>query len=298
MNVFISRLSKYYGKIHALEDVSLAVQGGIFGLLGPNGAGKTTLMRILTTLLLPSSGRLSVDGIDVVKEPGQIRQQLGYLPQEFGFYRSLNAYETLDYIASMKNIPREQRKARVEAVLEEVNLQREARRRVGGYSGGMKQRLGIAQALLGDPRLMVVDEPTAGLDPEERIRFRNLLSRLSGQRTIVLSTHIVADIEACCTGVAVLDRGRLVFTGAPRELVKLAQGIVWQLEAGVEEWERIEGLYQVVSSRPQNGGLSVRLMAAENPLGRGAPAEPSMEDGYMAAIKGRRDSRFLQQGLQ
>jgi ABC-2 type transport system ATP-binding protein len=207
MEITITRLTKHYGKVRALEEVSLQIGGGMFGLLGPNGAGKTTLMRIITTLVPPTAGKVSVGGADVMKDPGSIRQQLGYLPQEFGFYKSLNAYEMLDYIAVMKNIPPKQRKSQVNNVLEAVNLQNTALRRVGGFSGGMKQRLGIAQALLGDPQLLVVDEPTAGLDPEERIRFRNLLARLSRERTVLLSTHIVADIEASCSGMAVLDRG-------------------------------------------------------------------------------------------
>jgi ABC-2 type transport system ATP-binding protein len=205
MEITITRLTKHYGKVRALEEVSLQIGGGMFGLLGPNGAGKTTLMRNITTLVPPTAGKVSVGGADVMKDPGSIRQQLGYLPQEFGFYKSLNAYEMLDYIAVMKNIPPKQRKSQVNNVLEAVNLQNTALRRVGGFSGGMKQRLGIAQALLGDPQLLVVDEPTAGLDPEERIRFRNLLARLSRERTVLLSTHIVADIEASCSGMAVLE---------------------------------------------------------------------------------------------
>jgi ABC-2 type transport system ATP-binding protein len=286
MEITITRLTKHYGKVRALEEVSLQIGGGMFGLLGPNGAGKTTLMRIITTLVPPTAGKVSVGGADVMKDPGSIRQQLGYLPQEFGFYKSLNAYEMLDYIAVMKNIPPKQRKSQVNNVLEAVNLQNTALRRVGGFSGGMKQRLGIAQALLGDPQLLVVDEPTAGLDPEERIRFRNLLARLSRERTVLLSTHIVADIEASCSGMAVLDRGRLIFSGTPQELILQAKGKVWQIELEAEEWERIESNYPILSSRSQNGRLQVRLLADHNPFGCGDLVEAGVEDGYMIVIRG------------
>ncbi|MBE0409904.1 MAG: ABC transporter ATP-binding protein [Anaerolineales bacterium] len=286
MKIFISQLSKQYGKVRALEDVSLHIDGGMFGLLGPNGAGKTTLMRIITTLALPTSGKVSVGGIDVIRDPGAVRRQLGYLPQEFGFYKSLNAYEMLDYIAVMKNIPPHQRGTNVNRVLQAVNLHSVAQRKVGGFSGGMKQRLGIAQALLGDPQLLVVDEPTAGLDPEERIRFRNLLARLSRERTVLLSTHIVADVEASCTGMAVLDKGKLVFSGSPQELSRLAMGRVWQIDLHPDEWERIESHYSILSSRSQNGRLQVRLLADHNPLGRGDLVEAGVEDGYMTVIRG------------
>ncbi|MCU0493190.1 MAG: ABC transporter ATP-binding protein [Chloroflexaceae bacterium] len=288
MEIVISNLNKHYGPLHALQDVSLRIGGGMFGLLGPNGAGKTTLMRILTTTLRPSSGTVQVGEIDALHDPHALRRQLGYLPQDFGFYRGLTGYEMLDYIATMKQIPRAERKRQVESVLEQVHLTAEARRRVGGYSGGMKQRLGIAQALLGNPRLLVVDEPTAGLDPEERIRFRNLLARISGERTVLLSTHIVADIEASCTGVAVLRKGRLVFYGSLHELVASAQGQVWQLETTPTEWERLQATHHVVASRATGTTVLLRLLARENPLGRGEPVVPGLEDGYMAVMNAAR----------
>jgi ABC-2 type transport system ATP-binding protein len=286
MEIRINHLTKNYGHFRALDDVSFDIAGGMYGLLGPNGAGKTTLMRILATLMPASAGSITVGGVDVRKDPAWVRQRLGYIPQEFGFYRNLNALEVLDYIAAMKNIPARQRKVQVEAVLSETNLLADARRRVGTYSGGMKQRLGIAQALLGEPELIVVDEPTAGLDPEERIRFRNLLSRLSRSRTVLLSTHIVSDIEASCSGVAVLDHGKLIFKGLPSELGHMAAGMVWEMNVNAEEWVHIEAQYPVISSRAMNGCMQVRLMADHNPLGRGAPVEPVLEDGYMAVMKG------------
>lgn len=284
MNVKVEHLTKDYGKFRALDDISLDIGTGMFGLLGPNGAGKTTLMKIITTVLRPTSGHVMVAGQDVMRDPHTVRQNLGYLPQDFGFYKSLNAYELLDYIGTMKNIPRQQRRQQIDNVLEQVNLHRDAKRRVGEYSGGMKQRLGIAQALMGDPVLLVVDEPTAGLDPEERIRFRNLLARISGQRTIILSTHIVADIEASCNQVAVLNRRRLRFDGTPAELIAHAQDKVWEIEINPAEYEHIEQRYAVISSRATNGRMMLRLIADENPLGRGASLQPGLEDGYVAVM--------------
>jgi ABC-2 type transport system ATP-binding protein len=285
VEIIITQLTKYYSKIRALDDVSLNITGGMYGLLGPNGAGKTTLLRILTTLLAPTSGQARIGEFDVMKNPEKVRQRLGYLPQDFGFYRSLTAFETLDYIAIMKNVPRHKRKEQVLAVLAEVHLVDKALKKVGTFSGGMRQRLGIAQALLGEPELLVVDEPTAGLDPEERLRFRNLLARLAQERTVLLSTHIVADVEASCSGLAVLDRGRLVFHGSPAELVAKAWGNVWEVDVDEGEWRRIDGRYPVLSSRIVDGRMQVRLLAEDAPLDRAQPVEPTLEDGYMAAMK-------------
>ncbi|MFD3164135.1 ATP-binding cassette domain-containing protein [Herpetosiphon sp. NSE202] len=226
MDIQIKHLVKQYGSYRALDDISLSIGAGMFGLLGPNGAGKTTFMRILTTQLVPTSGEVVVGGVDVEREPSTIRQQLGYLPQEFGFYQSLSAFAMLDY----------------------------------------------------------VDEPTVGLDPEERIRFRNVLARIAGQRTVVLSTHIVADIEASCSGVAVLRRGKLLFSGPPAELVQAATGRVWQVVVSSAEWERLTQQLQVISSRPLGAQLLARVVSAENPFGRGELVEGTLEDGYMAVM--------------
>jgi ABC-type multidrug transport system ATPase subunit len=284
MDIEISRLVKDYNKFRALDAVDLHIGSGMFGLLGPNGAGKTTLMKIITTLLRPTSGRVTVGGRDVLTDPGGIRQSLGYLPQEFGFYRGLNAYDLLDYIGTMKNLPREQRRQQIDRLLEQVNLTKDAKRRVSGYSGGMKQRLGIAQALLGDPQLLVVDEPTAGLDPEERIRFRNLLARFSGQRTIVLSTHIVADIEATCNALAVMDKGRVIFTGTPDALIAQARGLVWQVEIAPEHYDDLEHRHKVISSRVVAGGRLQARVIAQTPPDGAVAAEPGLEDGYVAVM--------------
>jgi ABC-type multidrug transport system ATPase subunit len=284
MKIEIIDLVKDYGKFRALDGVSLTINQGMFGLLGPNGAGKTTLMRVITTLMPVTSGQVSVGGIDVMRDPGFVRKNLGYIPQDFGFYKSLNAYDLLDYIGTMKGLTRAERQKQVKTLLEQVNLTKDAKRRVGGYSGGMKQRLGIAQALLGDPQLIIVDEPTAGLDPEERIRFRNLLTRLSGERTVLLSTHIVGDIEASCSAVAVLNRGRVIFNGTPETLTRHANGLMWQVEIEPHEYEQVESRYRVTATRTANGRMQVRVLSPENPLGRGIPVESELEEGYMAVI--------------
>jgi ABC-type multidrug transport system ATPase subunit len=285
MEISITHLSKAYGATRALDDLSLEIPGGLFGLLGPNGAGKTTLMRLLATLLSPTGGDAHVGPYDLRKQPEQVRRVLGYLPQEFGFYRNLNAFEMLDYVAIMKNVPRPQRRRAIQTVLEQVGLADRARQRTGTYSGGMRQRLGIAQALLGDPQVMIVDEPTAGLDPEERIRFRNLMVALAEERTILLSTHIVGDIQASCTGVAVLDAGRLLFSGSPDELGGRARGRLWEVTLNLQEWVTVQSGYRVVASQSQDGVLRLRLIGQENPFGRGEPLEPGLEDGYVAVMQ-------------
>jgi ABC-type multidrug transport system ATPase subunit len=281
----MTQLTKDYGRFRALDGITLAIPDGMFGLLGPNGAGKTTLLRILTTLLAPTSGQVRIGEIDVMRNPGAVRQRLGYLPQDFGFYCSLTAFEMLDYIAAMKNVPARWRKEQVMAALAEVHLVEEARRKVGAFSGGMRQRLGIAQTLLGNPELIVVDEPTAGLDPEERIRFRNLLSRLAQQRTVLLSTHIVADVEANCASLAVLNRGRLVFSGSPLALRDQARGSVWQAEEPAEQWPALEARYPVLSTRALNGHIQGRLLADHPPVDGALPLEPVLEDGYVYVMK-------------
>lgn len=295
MEISITQLTKDYGKFRALDSISLHIPGGMFGLLGPNGAGKTTLLRILTTLLTPTSGQVRIGEFDVSQDPGAVRQCLGYLPQDFGFYRSLTAFEMLDYIGAMKNVPARLRKEQVLKALTEMHLLEDSRRKVGTFSGGMRQRLGIAQALLGDPKLIVVDEPTAGLDPEERIRFRNLLSRLAQDRTVLLSTHIVADIEASCTGLAVLNRGELVFSGTPEVLISQARGTVWQVDVLAQDWLKLEAQYPVLATRMQNGHMQARLLANHPPLGDAQSVEPDLEDGYMAVMKstqGQKEIRY------
>lgn len=285
MEINVSQLTKDYGRFRALDDITFQIPEGMFGLLGPNGAGKTTLMRILTTLLTPTSGQVQIGRYDLLRDAGEIRQRLGYLPQDFGFYRSLTAWEILDYIATLKNVPTRQRKDQIQTVLAEVNLLADARRKVGAFSGGMRQRLGIAQALLGQPELIVVDEPTAGLDPEERIRFRNLLARLAERRTVLLSTHIVADIEASCSSLAVLHQGRLIFNGSPQELMEQARGRVWRAAVPAERWGEYEQRFPVLASRSVNGRMEARLLSEHAPAPDSSPAEPGLEDGYVAVMQ-------------
>lgn len=294
MQIRIEHLSKTYpapfslfgGRtpVAALSDVTLTIGVGMFGLLGPNGAGKTTLMRILCTLLEPTAGRIQVGDVDRLKDPQGVRRLIGYLPQEFGFFKRLTAREYLEFAASMKGVSPRQ----IPSLLERVNLAHETRKNVGTYSGGMKRRLGIAQALLGDPQVLVVDEPTAGLDPEERLRFRNLLAELSGERIVLLSTHIVADVESSCSQVAVIDKGRVRFAGSPSLLVQRARGQVWQLQVDDAEYNRLQYQLQVISSRRSEQGITLRVLAPENPLGRSTPAAVTMEDAYLHLMESTR----------
>jgi ABC-2 type transport system ATP-binding protein len=282
LTIQIEGLQKVYsGNVKALDNITLTIPVGMFGLLGPNGAGKTTLMRILCTLMEPTAGKITVAGVDRLKEPQRIRQLIGYLPQEFGVYRRLTAPEYLDFVGAMKGLSASERRVQVAEVLERVNLAHERRKAIGSYSGGMKRRLGIAQALLGQPQVLVVDEPTAGLDPEERLRFRNLLADLSTSRTVLLSTHIASDIEASCQSVAVLQKGQLRFTGSLDELIRQAEGKVWQLDLAAAEYEQARHALKVVSAKRTATGVSLRVLAPERPLGIGEPVAPTLEDGYL-----------------
>jgi len=284
MEIVVDDLVKNYGRIRALDHVSLSVTSGMYGLLGPNGAGKTTLMRIIATLIPLSSGKVRVGPFDVTRQPGEIRQKLGYIPQSFGFYKNLNSIEMLEYIATMKNIPAALRKAKVAEVIEQMNLTEVCRRKIGGFSGGMKQRLGIAQALLGDPQVIIVDEPTAGLDPEERVRFRNLFASLAEKRTVILSTHIVADIEASCSSLAVIYKGQLVYDGLPSGVVDYAREQVWNVIISPELLPSFESRYQIISSRQVDGKISLKLLAGQPPAQDAVCVEPDLEDGYLALL--------------
>ncbi|GLH98732.1 ABC transporter ATP-binding protein [Phytohabitans aurantiacus] len=282
MRIEISGLTKVYkGKGRALDDLDLVVPTGMFGLLGANGAGKTTLMRILAGLLRPTAGTVRVGEHDGTARAGRlaVQQILGYLPQDLGVYPDLTAREFLDYIALLKGIDdRAARRRRVGELLEVVALTGDADRRLRGYSGGMRRRVGIAQALLADPRLLIVDEPTAGLDPEERIRFRTLLSQLAGQRTVLLSTHIVDDVAQTCRELAVLASGRLVFRGTVGDLTRQADGRVWTVvTAGPAPTTGT-----VVSALPHDDGMRYRVVGDSPPAFDASPAAPNLEDGYLA----------------
>ena len=283
LRVDIENLGKVYeGGVVGIRDVNLTLSEGIFALLGPNGAGKTTLMSILATLLDPTSGTARVDGHDVRKDKQAVRELLGFLPQDFGLYPSLTAFETLDYMALLSNIndPAD-RKRRVESALERMNLTAVRNRRVGGFSGGMRQRVGLAQALLNSPKLLIVDEPTAGLDPEERIRVRSLLAELAGDRTIILSTHLIADVEAVADRVAVLHRGVIRFEGTPAEMLERVRGRVWEVETNADELPSLrEGFLETGLTR-DGSRVFVRVIADSLEGKNATAATPSLEDAYI-----------------
>lgn len=284
MNITIEGLTKAYKKHRlALDHIDLTITGGMFGLLGPNGAGKSTLMQIMATLLPATSGEVSFGTLRLGRDNHDIRRLLGYLPQYFGLYGKLTGEEFLTYIATLKGYSNDaDRRKRVFGMLEKVNLTGKANQKIKTYSGGMKQRLGIAQALLGDPKVVIVDEPTAGLDPEERIRFRNILEDLSLERTVLLSTHIVADIETSCSAMAVMRQGRLLFSGKPEELLRDVAGTVWAGPVSEREWLAASARGRCVSKRKTLEGFEVRMIAPEHPFARAQLAEPGLEDGYMA----------------
>ncbi|NDJ63058.1 MAG: ABC transporter ATP-binding protein [Chloroflexi bacterium] len=278
----INQLTKTYrGKVTALKHIELTIGTGMFGLVGPNGAGKTTLMRIIGGLMRPSSGSVTVFGCDLATGRGRqaAKADLGYLPQDLGLYPNLNAVEFLDYMAILKGITGgAERRRQIDDVIAKVRLEDVAKRRLKTYSGGMKRRIGIAQALLGDPRLLIVDEPTAGLDPEERVRLRNLLSDMAAERTIILSTHIVEDIGHSCNDLAVMRQGEVVFRGSPRTLMAGARGHVWTITTGNG---RPADDLTVVSTLQTIDGVQYRVLGNPSAQASAQPAEPTLEDAYM-----------------
>lgn len=284
MKITIENLNKVYPNgNHALKDVNLEINTGMFGLLGPNGAGKSSLMRILVTLMQPSSGTVKVNGYDLTRDREQIRAMLGYLPQDFRFFSHLKTYEFLDYaarLAGMKNS--KERRLAVDKMLEEVGLFEARDRQANKLSGGMKRRLGIAQALINNPKLIIVDEPTTGLDPEERIRFRNLLSNISTQDVIIiLSTHIVGDISSSCTDMALLNQGGLAFTGSPDELIARAEGKVWLVQASEAEYLEINDKYPVISNVPNSQGWEIQVVAESMNGYNAQTMAPNLEHAYV-----------------
>jgi ABC-2 type transport system ATP-binding protein len=293
MHIKIENLNKVYPNgYYALKNLNLEIPSGMFGLLGPNGAGKSTLMRILVTLMKPSSGRVTIDNLDLSKNRREIRAMLGYLPQDFSFFSKLKTYEFLDYtarLAGMKNSG--QRRIAVDQMLEEVGLYEARDRNANKLSGGMKRRLGIAQALINNPRIIIVDEPTTGLDPEERIRFRNLLSTISTRDVIIiLSTHIVGDISSTCNSIALLNKGNLAFSGSPEQLIKEAEGYVWLISATETEYLEINEKYPVISTIPTEGGWEVQVVAPEINGYYGRQIEPNLEHAYVHFMEHRLDS--------
>ena len=285
----ISGLSKTYPNgVRALSGVSLTIPTGMFGLLGPNGAGKSTLMRTLATLQESDAGSVRMDDIDVLRDKAAVRRTLGYLPQDFGVYPKVSAEELLDHLARLKGLgDRRQRRDVVDTLLRQTNLHDVRRKALGGYSGGMRQRFGIAQALLGNPRLVIVDEPTAGLDPEERVRFHNLLAEIGENVIVILSTHIVSDVSDLCGRMAIIDKGRVLLTGSPLELTRTLEGRVWQKAVDRAELEATKAAYPVISTRLLAGRTLVNVVSDRAPESAFAPVEPTLEDVYFAAIAGR-----------
>ncbi len=284
MEITIENLDKTYRNGNqALKDINLTIPNGMFGLLGPNGAGKSTLMRILVTLMRPSGGKVTIDGYDLRKNRKQIRKMLGYLPQDFRFFSKLKTYEFLDYAARLAGMKDSSvRKQAVEKMLEEVGLFEARDRQANKLSGGMKRRLGIAQALINEPRLIIVDEPTTGLDPEERIRFRNLLSTLSTKNVIIiLSTHIVGDISSTCEHMALLEKGTVAFDGSPDDLINEAKGKVWLINASENEYLEISEKYPVISTIPDVDGWEVQVVADSINGYSGTSIEPNLEHAYV-----------------
>ncbi|HEX8111661.1 MAG TPA: ABC transporter ATP-binding protein [Kofleriaceae bacterium] len=289
----ISGLSHSYdGRTRALDDVTLTIPRGMFGLLGPNGAGKSTLMRCVATLQVPTAGSIVFDGIDVLAEPARLRAVLGYLPQDFGVYPRVSAYDMLDHLAVLKGvIARGERREVVETLLHQVNLWHVRRRPIAGFSGGMRQRFGIAQALIGRPRLIIVDEPTAGLDPEERNRFSNLLAEIGENMVVILSTHIVDDVTDLCSRVAVMVDGRIVANDTPAALIDVFRGKVWTRTIDKTELAACHARFGVISTRMRAGRTQVRVLADAAPEPAFEPVPSNLEDVYFVTLyRHRRDA--------
>ncbi len=289
----ISAVSKTYPNgVRALQGIDLTIERGLYGLLGPNGAGKSTLMRILATLQAPDAGQLTFDGEDVLADPRAHRGRLGYLPQDFGVYPGVPAVELLDHLAVLKGVTdRRQRAGQVEALLHQTNLYAHRKKAVSGFSGGMKQRFGIAQALLGNPRMLIVDEPTAGLDPEERNRFHNLLGEVGENVVVLLSTHIVEDVRQLCQRMAILSGGRVLREGVPAQLVEELKGRVWRKTVEKGEAASLRQSLDVLSTQ-LSGGKTVIRVRSDGPPGEGfEPVPPDLEEVYFSALAGPRGGR-------
>jgi ABC-2 type transport system ATP-binding protein len=288
MELVLDGVSKLYrGRVWGLREFSVTLRPGVFALLGPNGAGKSTLMRILATVTKPTSGRVTWQGadrarpVDIARSPNAVRAVLGYLPQDFGVYPNLNAVEFLEYVAALKGLGGQAARGRIYELLHVLNLFEARKRPLGGFSGGMKQRVGIAQALLNDPQLLIVDEPTAGLDPEERVHFRSLLSDLAGERIVILSTHIVSDAEAAATRIAVIDRGRLTACDTPETLLRQVSGKVWEWTVPSTGLEAAREHYLVSNAARRADGVHLRVIADTPPSPGAIAVPPTLEDAYL-----------------
>jgi len=292
MQLVIDNVSKLYrGKVWGLKDFGLSLEPGILGLVGPNGAGKSTLMRILATITKPTQGLVTWNGADIVQDPNSVRAVLDYLPQDFGVYPNLNATEFLEYMAAIKGLDGRAARRRIDELLQVVNLVDARKRPLGGFSGGMKQRVGIAQALLNDPQLLIVDEPTAGLDPEERVRFRNLLSDLSGERIVVLSTHIVSDVEAAATQIALIRQGRLLRCKTPEALLRGVEGKVWEWMASSTDLPALRERHLLSGTIRHSDGVQVRAVEDAQPVATAQVVPPRLEDAYLYFVSNGRAGR-------
>lgn len=301
MQIKIEGLSKEYSHgVKVLKDINLEIKNGIFGLLGPNGAGKTTLMRILVTLLEPTKGSATIDNLDVMKNRAEIRKMLGYLPQNFSTFSRLSTWEFLEYSALLAGLhDRKDRRKKMENMLETVGLYEARDRKANKLSGGMKRRLGIAQALIGSPKILIVDEPTTGLDPEERLKFRNLLSELSqNDIIIILSTHIVGDISSSCDQMAVLNKGELVYDESPAKLIEQARGNVWQINADDLQMNEIKEKYPVISTVRGAEGWEVQVVTEKLDNFPGKPVEPNLEHAYVYFFKNKLGEEWLENNGQ
>jgi ABC-2 type transport system ATP-binding protein len=285
MKLVIEGVSKCYkGNIWGLRDFSLTLKPGVLALVGPNGAGKSTLMRILATITKPTEGRVTWNDMDIAQSPNELREVLGYLPQDFGIYPNLNAVEFLEYLAALKGLDGRTARKRIQELLQVVNLFETRRQPLGDYSGGMKQRVGIAQALLNDPQLLIVDEPTAGLDPEERVRFRNLLSDLAGERIVILSTHIVSDAEAIATEIAVINQGHLLKHSTPEHLLQTVEGKVWQWVIPSADLTVAKQQYLISSTARRGDGIHLRMVCEAPPSQNAQAVTPTLEEAYLYFI--------------
>lgn len=285
MKLTITNVSKRYSnKVLGLQNFNLELYPGILGLLGPNGAGKSTLMNILATITRPTEGQVLWNGVDIVKQPDELRRVLGYLPQSFGVYPNLSAQEFLEYLAAVKGLDSRSARRRIDELLQLVNLTEVRKRPLDGYSGGMKQRVGIAQALLNDPQLLIVDEPTVGLDPEERVRFRDLIADLSGERIVILSTHIVSDVEATATRIVVTNQGRLVTDTRPEKFLRLMDGMVWEWLIPSEELVQVKKKYLTSGALRRPDGVQLRVISVNAPAREARLVTPTFEDAYLKLV--------------
>jgi ABC-type multidrug transport system ATPase subunit len=284
MELRLEEVGRRYGSRWAVRNLSLDFGSELVGLLGPNGSGKTTLMRMIATLLEPSEGAITWNGRNLRTCGPQLRRVLGYLPQEFGIYPEFTGRQFLRYLAAMKGLPRPLAHRRVDELIEVVNLGRDAHRRLTAYSGGMKQRIGIAQALLNDPEVLIVDEPTAGLDPEERARFRTLLASLTTARVVLLSTHIVGDVEAAASRLIVLRSGCVLADTTPQELIQRATGSVWELTADMLTARQLQERYQVSAMIQRSDGIQMHVISTEQPTPDARPVQPDLEEAYLFTI--------------